>query len=42
MTDSDDGRTYDAMDNNMKIVVRVALMKGKMQTLRRRKVYVHL
>ena len=42
MTDSDDGRTYDAMNNNMKIVVRVALMKGKMQILRTRKVYVHL
>ena len=42
MTDSDDGRTYDAMDNNMKIVVRVALMKGKMQILRTRKVDVHL
>ena len=42
MTDSDDGRAHDAMDNNMKIVVRVALMKGKMQILRTRKVYVHL
>ena len=41
MTYSDDGRTYDAMDN-MKIVVRVTLMKGKMETLRTRKVYVHL